>query len=389
MVSTAAIVVLVAVCLWQRHQANQDQHYAAEILRQADAQHQLVLRQEERNQALLHSMAAGVLVVDENCRIVVANPVIDSVFGFRGETRGRSIMETVRAHAVQEIARQTLDHGDVRDAEIELPSLSGASICLSINSARLVDHEGQVVGATLVMHDITRLRQMERSRIDFVANVSHELRTPLTIIKGYAETLLDTQTMEEAQRFGAIIGRHADRLTTLVEDLLTITGLESGRIHVQPTELALDHMVDEVFAELASHASKREVELKNSIKTNMRVFADPARLHQVLINLIENAIKYGDKGGRVEVDAAPSEHGYLVRVLDEGPGIPIDARERVFERFHRLDKDRSRETGGTGLGLAIVKHIVLAHGGRVWAEDAPSTRGAAFCFELPRDRHQG
>ena len=240
-------------------------------------------------------------------------------------------------------------------------------------------------GALLVFHDLTKLRQLEMMRQDFVANVSHELRTPLSLIKGAAETLLDSGQIEPATRekFLGIIDRHATRLALLIEDLLLLSALDSGRIelHVQPVPLRA--MVQEVLEDLALAAQERGVALVNEVPAALEARADGGRLRQVLSNLIDNAIKYGREQGRVQVGATALGAGWVqVFVRDDGPGIPAEARERVFERFFRVDKARARSQGGTGLGLAIVKNLVLAHGGEVRLESADG-RGTTFYFKLP------
>jgi two-component system phosphate regulon sensor histidine kinase PhoR len=225
---------------------------------------------------------------------------------------------------------------------------------------------------------------LERTREEFVANVSHELRTPLSLIKGYVETLLDgaKDNPEVATKFLQTIQRNAERLQFLIEDLLTISELESGRIKMNLHSVRLHSLVDRVLEDLKPQAQSRRVELKNDVP-ELTARADADRLQQVFGNLIANAIKYGREGGHVGVSAHLLDGNAIeLCVQDDGPGIPAESLERVFERFYRVDKARSREQGGTGLGLSIVKHIVQSHGGKVWAKSEPGT-GAAFYFTLP------
>jgi two-component system phosphate regulon sensor histidine kinase PhoR len=254
---------------------------------------------------------------------------------------------------------------------------------LRVSAAAVFNHRAGREGTILVFHDLTRLKQLESARKEFVANVSHELRTPLSLIKGYVETLLDgaRNNPEVAVKFLQTIDRNAERLKLLIEDLLTISELESGKVTLNLQAVELVPLVEKVFGDLKNRAAARNVTLLNQIP-DLTVRADPDRLEQVLGNLIDNAIKYGKAGGVVATGGRVQEGQLEVFVQDDGPGIPAEALDRVFERFYRLDKARSREQGGTGLGLSIVKHIVQSHGGKVWAKSQPG-QGGCFCFTLP------
>ncbi|MBW8864456.1 MAG: ATP-binding protein, partial [Verrucomicrobia bacterium] len=221
-------------------------------------------------------------------------------------------------------------------------------------------------------------------REEFVANVSHELRTPLSLIKGYVETLLDGARNDPAvaERFLKIIERNTNRLDLLIQDLLTISALESGRMKLDLHSVGLRPLVEKVFTDLHAKAENKNVSLVNEMP-DFTANGDINRLDQVLANLVDNAIKYGLSEGSVRVGGKKLEDGRLeICVQDDGPGIPPEAIDRVFERFYRVDKARSRDQGGTGLGLSIVKHIVQAHGGEVWAESELG-KGATFFFTLP------
>ena len=214
----------------------------------------------------------------------------------------------------------------------------------------------------------------------------HELRTPLSLIKGSVETLLDGAASQPAiaSKFLDIIDRHCDRLTFLIEDLLTLSRLESGQLAINYDTVPLRGHVSEVFDDFRRKAEDRGVQLINDVPSGLSARADSDRLDQVLSNLIDNAIKYGRPGGSVRIEGreVPGSDFVEMAVADDGPGIPTEAAERVFERFYRVDTARSREQGGTGLGLSIVKHIIQAHGGEVRLETAPA-KGAAFRFTLP------
>lgn len=338
-----------------------------------------------QQQALFNSMTEGVLLLDAAGRVQLVNEAFAQQFGVLGDVRGRTVMEALRLHQVQELVNRTLIDGQMQDGELMLPGVEGDRF-FAVNGAAVFSLDGQRQGMILVFHDLTRLKQLENTRREFVANVSHELRTPLSLIKGYVETLIDGASAkpEVALKFLHTIERHANRLTFLIEDLLTISRLESGQmvINLAPTELHA--AAARVVEDLASRAEARQVTLRNEVPAALLASADPERLHQIFANLVDNAIMHGRVGGTVRVGAqAGRENIVEVWVQDDGGGIPPEACTRVFERFYRVDKARTREGGGTGLGLAIVKHLVLAHGGEV-SVDGGLGRGAKFTFTLLR-----
>jgi two-component system phosphate regulon sensor histidine kinase PhoR len=254
---------------------------------------------------------------------------------------------------------------------------------LQINAVALRDSDDRINGAVLVFHDFTRIRELEKARQEFVANVSHELRTPLSLIKGAVEMLLDGATEASRERLLQIVDRHADRLVLLIDDLLLLAQLDSGRVRMNWQTVAGRGAVQEVIDDLALRADARAVTLHNDVPDGLLVRADADRVRQVFFNLIDNALKYGKPGGNVHVSAVLKPEQVEFAVRDDGPGIPPDAQARIFERFYRVDKARSREQGGTGLGLAIVKHVVQAHGGEVRVASTPG-QGATFHFTLKR-----
>jgi two-component system phosphate regulon sensor histidine kinase PhoR len=239
-------------------------------------------------------------------------------------------------------------------------------------------------GALAVLHDVTRIEAAEKSRRDFIANVSHELRTPLTSIQGYVETLLEDPKPNPAttQEFLGVIQKNASRMNRLTEDLLALAGVESPDYRLATQPMRASDLVQDAIESLGGIVVDSGIELEPAGAPDALVMADPDAMNQVFGNLIENALKYGKAGLRILVGAhlLDSEVEFFVR--DFGPGIASEHLERIFERFYRVDKARSRESGGTGLGLAIVKHIVLAHGGRVWVESELGA-GATFHFTLP------
>ncbi len=242
---------------------------------------------------------------------------------------------------------------------------------------------GKIYGALGVFHDVTELKQAEQMRIDFVANVSHELRTPLTSIKGYTDTLMEDfvagRPMEE--KFIHAIARNTSRLMNLVEDLLDLSSLEAGSV-LQKIELETEDITNRIVRQLQSSSGGKKHTVVFQIDSSV-VFADPRRLEQVLVNLLDNAFKYTPPGGQITIKwSAPNQDSVELRISDKGPGIPLEHQARLFERFYRVDKARSRESGGTGLGLAIVKHIMQRHGGSVWIESTPGG-GATFVCQFP------
>ena len=366
-----------------RTEAEQErQHREFEALRQQHEQARA--RELAQQQALFNSMSEGVLVLDGEGRVRLVNQALERLFGITGDIRGRTVMEALRLHQVQELVNRTLIKGQVEDFDLELPGLDG-NRSLQVNSAVVLGPDGRQQGMILVCHDLTRLKQLENTRREFVANVSHELRTPLAMIKGYVETLIDgaKDNPEVATKFLQTIEKHADRLTYLIEDLLTISRLESGQIAMNLQRAELRAAAEHVRTDLEARAAAKQVKLANEIPADLAANADADRLQQVLFNLVDNAIKYGRTGGHVVLGARRNERQQIeLWIRDDGPGIPLEAQSRVFERFYRVDKARSRDAGGTGLGLAIVKHIVSSHGGEVWVESEPG-KGAAFFFTLP------
>ncbi|HTD87488.1 MAG TPA: ATP-binding protein [Candidatus Binatia bacterium] len=332
--------------------------------------------------ALFNSMVEGVLLLDREGRVDLVNPSFKKLFGITSEMRGQTILEAVRLQELAELVKRLPEERSVHDYELELPGIEDRWV--QLNAAAIMDGQGTHQGAILVFHDLTRLKQLENTRQEFVANVSHELRTPLSLIKGFVETLLDgaKNDPELSTRFLKTIEKHTDRLTYLIEDLLTISRLESGQIVMNLQPVNMGEEVDRVIEDLQSRAVEKKVTVENQVPATLVARADVDRLQQVLFNLVENAIKYGRNGGRVTIGGkSTGDKKAQVSVQDDGPGIPAEAKDRVFERFYRVDRARSRESGGTGLGLAIVKHIVQAHGGEVWVKSDLGV-GSTFFFTL-------
>ena len=378
-----AVASAVALHFWWRakFRAQAEQH-AAEIEASRQRQQQTAVDAQAQQKILFDSMLEGLLLLDRNRKIYLANRTFKTLFNLKVEVRGKTIVEALRLHELDELLSRMDAEKQVLDYEIKLPDLSER--WLQVNAAAITNSAGEREGTILVFHDLTRLKQLERQREEFVANVSHELRTPLSLIKGYVETLLDgaQNNPEVAERFLKIIERNANRLDLLIQDLLTISALESGRMKLELSAVGLRALAEKVFTDLHSKADSKNMKLVNELP-EIVTRGDLNRLDQVLTNLVDNAIKYGRAEGGVTVGGRKLDDGRLeIFVRDDGPGIPAEALDRVFERFYRVDKARSRDQGGTGLGLSIVKHIIHAHGGEVWAESELG-KGATFFFTVP------
>ncbi len=334
-------------------------------------------------QTLFNSMVEGVVLLDSQGRVQLVNQSLEEQLQLTGDVRGRTLLEAFRRAELADLLTQL--HGERRVLNCELDFTGPQPRWFEVNAATVFDRDGRTQGAIFVFHDLTRIRQLENTRREFVANVSHELRTPLSLIKGYVETLLDgaKDDPELSAKFLRTIERHSNRLTNLIEDLLTISRLESGQITLQLRPVSIRPFVEDLLADQQQPAAERGVKIANEIPADLQATADPDRLEQVLVNLIQNAIKYGRQGGHVRLSGRELAGAIELCVVDDGPGIPAESRDRVFERFYRVDRARSRDTGGTGLGLAIVKHIVQSHGGKVWIESEQG-RGTQFFFTLPR-----
>lgn len=325
--------------------------------------------------AMLDSMQEAVVAVTAEGQVRWSNTVMQRMAGTEIKT-GRTLAHSVRDPELLACIKSALDTGEARSGRAS--SLAPGRV-FEVNAAPLPSG-----GALAVLHDVTSIEAAERSRRDFIANVSHELRTPLTSVQGYVETLLDepAPAPEVAREFLGVIQKSARRMNRLTEDLLTLAGVESPdyKLAKQPTRASA--LVEDALESLGGIVSDAGLELESAGSPNAVVMADADAMNQVFGNLIENALKYGRSGGLIRVGAQQAAEAVDFFVQDFGPGIASEHLDRIFERFYRVDKARSRESGGTGLGLAIVKHIVQAHGGRVHAESELG-HGATFHFSLP------
>jgi two-component system phosphate regulon sensor histidine kinase PhoR len=339
--------------------------------------------EQAKARTILDGMIEGVMALDDRGRLLLLNPAARAMFGVEnGTPEGRPLLEVVRQKGLLDLVEQVRASGAPAQRELELgPPVNrvvaarGAPLGLG----------GEAAGALLVLHDVTELRRLERVRSEFVANVSHELRTPLTCIKGYLETLLDgaLDDRDHARRFLEVASTHAERLDRLIDDLLELSNIESGRVTLVPMRLDLEDVVAGVAAMFDRRIAQNRQTMERAVPPGLAVRADRDRLVQILVNLVDNAVKFTPEGGRVRIGAGPGpDRRVEVRVRDTGIGIPSTDLPRITERFYRVDKTRSRDIGGTGLGLAIVKHLVQAHGGELRIESVLG-HGTTVSFTLP------
>ena len=349
-----------------------------------ELEERLVLIGRERNQlrTILEGMVEGVLLTGPDGRILVSNDAFRRIFNAQLPIEGRRPLETARVPALQEAIEAALlaDQPLVREI-----ALGGAQDKVIRASLAAIREDTRAVGAVAVFHDITELQRLEQVRREFVANVSHELRTPLTAIKGYAETLRDGGLKEpgRAAEFVEVIHRHAGRLAALIEDLLDLSSVEQGQARLELRPVSLRDVVAQAETATRPAAMERSHAVALDLPKDLPdVVADRDRLAQVLINLLDNAVKFTPEGGRIEVSARPSAGRVIVSVADNGVGIPPEDVGRIFERFYRVDRSRDRRDGGTGLGLAIAKHLTQAMGGTIEV-DSRSGAGTTFRISLP------
>jgi two-component system phosphate regulon sensor histidine kinase PhoR len=338
-------------------------------------------RDRARTEAILSAMDDGLLAVDHRGTVTLANPWLVRTLDLR-EPIGRHYLEVIRQREVGALIEDVLRNGARRDAEVELFQLQRV---FDIAAVPFPDAEGAPHGAVLTFDDATERRRLERMRRDFVVNASHELRTPLTSIRGFVEALEDGAVAEPetAQRFLGKIRTHADRMAALVDDLLDLSRLEAGGRAPEWKETRPSEVAEGVAASFAGPAARKNISLRHVDHRAPTTLTDPERLRRILENLVDNAVKYTPEGGHVDITTAPGpEGGALLMVEDNGPGIAPEHVPRIFERFYRVDKARSRALGGTGLGLSIAKHLAEGMGASISVESEPE-KGSRFMVSLP------
>ena len=317
--------------------------------------------------AVLAALTDGLLVVDSSQHVLICNPAFEELYGQSHIATGTALLDIIRDSDVIEAMRAALDQARARVAEVTAPDRKRQLQLIAVP----ITQNGEASGVVAVFHDISRLKQADEIRRDFVANISHELRTPLSIFHGNLETLLEPGDLDEdeTRHIYEVMKRHSDRLNLLVNDLLSLARLESKEAKLQLTEIKLRDFLEDVTGDWAKRLAGKNLRLELEVPDNFPTLrADERRLEEVVHNLLDNAVKYSHQNGRILVQAGAPDQEVVLSVRDEGVGIAANDLPRIFERFYRADRARSRELGGTGLGLSIVKHIAQLHRGRVEAE---------------------
>ena len=332
---------------------------------------------------ILEILREGVIVVGQDTRIVASNAAAYNAFArFNGALEEKRLSEVIRDLSLHEAFRKALQNSDSSDITFEIPGIEKRTYDVHIAPIQLENTNGAIG----FFHDITQMEHLEKVRQEFLSNISHELRTPLTSIMAFVETLEDgaIEDKENNQRFLGVIRKNAQRMHHLIDDILELSTIETGKIKLELKSVNLAVQVEEIFTNLSTKAKERRIKLINEVAADVRVYADVNRLEQMLTNLVDNAIKFNRKQGSVTVNCVGNGTKDIISVADTGEGISSEHQKRIFERFYRTDRARSREIGGTGLGLAIVKHLSRLHGGEVSVASTP-TKGTTFSIELPKN----
>ncbi len=341
--------------------------------------------------AILSSMVEGVVAIDRDEYVVHVNSAAEAILGIDAAAApGRRIWEVTRIVEVSEALSDAMKENRVHVSEVRIPGTQQDQV-IQLIGAPLRDANDALMGAIVVLHDVSDLRQLEAVRRDFVANISHELKTPLAAIRGLVETLIDDRDMDRAthDRFVEKIHDQSMRLSSIVSDLLTLSRLESDQGHGQYEPLDLREAVAESYRAQVHVAETKRVDIAATVWDEpVTIVGDGEALRELVDNLVSNAIKYTPEGGRVDVRLMVEGSNAVLSVTDTGIGIAPEDQGRVFERFYRVDKARSRQLGGTGLGLSIVKHVALSHGGAVSLKSAPG-KGSTFRVQIPLRRESG
>lgn len=348
-----------------------------------EAQEEL-LQEQGKFAGIFRYIQSGVILIDRSGRVLLTNDATERLLGLtKEEIAGRWHWEAGHHYGLSSLVDEAIEFGTVQKREVQIRKPQERTLEAHVTPIR--HSSGALAGAVILLHDISEWRRVERMRSDFVANVSHELRTPITALKGFTETLLDGALDDPgtARHFVQIMKDEADRLGRLVEDLLDLSRIEAQHTALHFSAVPVQGVLDRVIQTCHARAQEAGVALTcESDVSKLYVMADADRLQQVLLNLVDNALQHTPAGGRIVLQVTTAIDRAILSVADTGCGIPASDVGRVFERFYRVDKTRSRQSGGTGLGLAIVKHIVEAHGGHVGVTSDVGA-GSRFFFDLP------
>jgi two-component system phosphate regulon sensor histidine kinase PhoR len=341
---------------------------------------------ESGTQTILGAMQDGLLVVDARNRVALMNPTFEKLFDLREPAVGVPLVEAVRHATLDQLIAETLLKGEAIRSELSLAdSQTHSERQIEVSAVPIKKADGEMTGAVVLFHDITELKRVDQIRREFVANVSHELRTPLSILRGYIEVLLDESDTsgQELARILSIMERHSKRLQRLANDLLSLAQLESSQAKLDLSGVRVEELFNSLIRDWKERLAAKNLKVIVDLPLEaLALRADETRLEEVLHNLLDNAVKFSPENGQIHLRAARRGSDIVLSVADKGLGISKEHLPRIFERFYRVDKARSRELGGTGLGLAIVKHIAQLHGGRVEADSEPG-RGTTIRVVLP------
>jgi two-component system phosphate regulon sensor histidine kinase PhoR len=345
-----------------------------------------IVRQRNQLQTILASMLEGVIAIDTEERIVSINQTAAELFENEPvNCQGKSIQEIIRSPALQQFIRAALSNKNPTEEDITV--FQNEERVIDVKGSPILDVNEHQIGTLVVFHDVTQLRRLENMRRDFVANVSHEIKTPLTAIKGFVETLQqgNVEKKQEKERFLGIIQKHVDRLDAIIEDLLALSRIEQEdekkKIKFESVKIA--DVFQAAIQLCRPKAEKQNIRIDLDCEKDTTAFFDPTLIEQAVVNLLDNAIKFSEPQSTIHVKSHRHEDEMIISVQDHGIGIAQKHLPRLFERFYRIDKARSRNMGGTGLGLAIVKHIAQAHGGHV-SVDSKLGEGSRFSIHLPQ-----
>jgi len=345
----------------------------------------IISEDKDKMKVVLSSVIEGIVAIDKEGRIILFNHALETMIDCSSDRiLGKFHWEIIRNNQLNELLKETLQKGYNLTREIALFSPQEKIFYASANPLK---EKNEIWGAVVVLNDITEIKKLEKMRSEFVANVSHELRTPLTSIQGFVETLKEgaINDPEKAQYFLEIIEKQSNRLNNLIEELLQLSKIESQEIAMNLQSINLRDLIDKTISEFKKKIEQKDHKIKINISPQLPlVKVDPEQIEVVFRNLLDNAVKYTPDGGEIYISALEKAENIYIEVADNGIGISAEHLPRIFERFYRVNKDRSRKLGGTGLGLAIVKHIVQVHKGTIGVESKPG-KGSKFFFTLPKN----